>query len=239
MRSKMIEKKRKELFQMYQRWEAEFKEICPQLRNENYSYPYYLHIPDGWYNQKYRVMVVGEEGAGSKQFDVPIIEAQEFNEEYLLRQLDKENTQNIDYEWNKSPFWRRLRAIQNFGVAVCWNNIDKIHAIRKGRCNIKKCDRLALHSVPTKILAEEIRILNPTHIVYFGWYGLSLQEELPEVFNRLYPNGLKDNSQWIEEKYKEIVVNDVYHIFTYHPGWGQRQKGYEKRVMDSIKQTMK
>lgn len=220
----MIEEKRKELFQMYQQWETEFKETCPQLRNEKYSYPYYLHIPDNWFDSKYRVMIVGEEGAGNKQFDTPIQDAQKFNREYLLLQLDRANAR----KWNRSPFWRRLRAIKNLGAAVCWNNIDKVHAIREKCCNLNKCDREALHSTKTKILAEEIRILNPTHIVYFGWYGLSLQKELPKVFRILYPGGLSDYSQWKENKYKEIFLNNIHHIFTYHPSWGAASKEFQE-----------
>ncbi len=241
----MIEEKRIELFQMYQQWEAEFRETCTQLRNGKYSYPYYLHIPDNWFDSKYRVMIVGEEGSGDSQFDTPIQDAQKFNEEYLLRQLDRANTRNIDYEWNSSPFWHRLREIKDLGAAVCWNNIDKVHALRNGRCNLNKCDRKALHSTKTKILSEEIRILNPTHIVYFGWYGWSLKEELPEVFGKLYPGGLKDFSQWKESKYKVIFLNNIYHIFTYHPSWGQRQKNfkdgksYEEVILEEIKHEMK
>ncbi len=239
----MIEGKRKELFQMYKQWESEFKKTCPELRCAEYSYPYYLHIPDNWFDSKYRIMIVGEEGSGGtqgdKQFNAPIQDAQKFNEEYLLRQLDKGNARNTDYRWNSSPFWRRLRAIKDLGAAVCWNNIDKVHAIRNGRCNLNKCDRKALHSTKTKILAEEIRILNPTHIVYFGWYGDSLKAELPLIYERLYSTDGKNDYKW---KGGTICCenddSNRWHIFTYHPSWGQRQKGYENLVLEEIEKAM-
>ena len=242
----MIEQKRKELLQMYQMWETEFKETCSQQRTSDYSFPYYIQIPDGWYDSEYRVMIVGEEGAGcNKRFDMPITEAQKFNKDYLLRQMDKENQCDIDYEWNSSPFWRRIRTIQSLGAAICWNNLDKIHAIRKGRCNLKKKDRIILHSTTTKILAEEIKLLQPTHVIYFGWYGVSLAAELPKVWEQLYPGGEKDYSQWDKDKHKVLHIDGIYHIFTYHPGWGQRQKNfrdnksYEEIVLEEIIKTMR
>lgn len=241
----MLEERRKQLYEIYKVWETELKSTCPQIITEGYSYPYYLHIPDNWFNSKIRIMIVGEEGAGSsKKYDTPITEAQKFNQDYLMRQIDKENKNNIDYEWNTSPFWRRIRTIRSLGASVCWNNLDKIHVNRKGRCNLKKIDRIALHSTTTKILAEEIKLLQPTHVIYFGWYGVSLAAELPKVWGQLYPGGEKDYSQWDKDKYKILHVDGIYHVFTYHPGWGQRQKNfrdnksYEEIVLDEIKKTM-
>ena len=74
----MIEEKRNELFDVYRKWEKELKGKCPELINKQYSHPYYLHIPDKWYQSTYRILIVGEEGHGEKTFNLPIEEAQEF-----------------------------------------------------------------------------------------------------------------------------------------------------------------
>ena len=87
------------------------------------------------------------------------------------------------------------------------------------------------------ILSEEIRLMDPTHIVFFGWYGISLQHELPELFERLYPGGLGDNSVW-KNNVVDMEHEGRHYIFTYHPAWGARHKGYEDRVEEVVKQTL-
>lgn len=229
----MLEERRKQLYEVYKVWETELKSTCPQLLSEKYSHPYYLHIPDKWFDAKHRILIVGEEGFGNKQFDLPIAEAQAFNRNYLLRQLSP----GAD---NRSPFWQRIRKIAALpDVSVAWTNIDKIHYSRGYGCALKKCDRMALHQTPTAILKEEILLLKPAVIVYFGWYGISLRAELPDVFRVLYPGGLKDYSQWKEEKMKVIEMAGIHHIFTYHPGWGQRVKGYEDTVLQVVAEVLK
>ena len=255
----MVEEKRKELFEVYQKWETELKEKCPELINKQYSHPYYLHIPDKWYESQYRILIVGEEGHGEKNFDLPIEEAQEFNRDYLLRQLGK--SKSDQYKWNGSSFWRRIRSIAQLmkdngsSYSITWTNLDMIHhSIKKGNCKLKQKERESLHSTPTKILSEEIRILQPTHVIYFGWYFVSVRAELHDdhydVFKHLYPSEKRgDNSQWGKDKmtkYPEYQKNGnrIWHIFTYHPSWGYRQKrndngkSYEDKVLDQISELL-
>lgn len=250
----MVEEKRNELLDAYQQWYGQLTkllETCPVFRDKKYTYshPYYLHIPDKWYESQYRILIVGEEGYGEKKFDLSIEEAQEFNRDYLLRQLGK--SKSVQYKWNGSSFWRRIRSIDKLmkdngsSYSITWTNLDMIHhSIKKGNCKLKQKERESLHSTPTKILSKEIEILRPTHVIYFGWYGISLEKELPDVFSRLYPNGLGDDSQWKDEKMAKFQENGIWHIFTYHPSWGYRQKrndngkGYEDKVLDQISEAL-
>lgn len=248
----MIEEKRNELFDVYRKWEKELKGKCPELINKQYSHPYYLHIPDKWYQSKYRILIVGEEGHGEKKFDLSIEEAQEFNRKYLLSQIDPEQLDKNDrYKRNGSCFWRRIRSIaqlmKNNGssYSITWTNLDMIHhSAKNGNCKLKKKNRKALHDTDIKILSKEIEILRPTHVIYFGWYGISLEKELPDVFTRLYPNGLGDESLWKDEKMAKFRESGIWHIFTYHPSWGYRQKrddngkNYEDKVLNQILETL-
>ena len=161
---------------------------------------------------------------------------QVWNYNYLRSQLGKANI----YKKNYSNFWRRFRAISEFGVC-CWSNIDKIHVRGSGagKCKLSKTEREKLHQMDISILNEEIKILKPTHVVYFGFYGISLKNECPEVFCILYPKGLDDNSRW----YKSIVPiqhKGICHIFAYHPAWvGKRKpKGYEDEVIDTVRRCI-
>lgn len=228
---------------MYEKWLQELKEISPNLLGRKYSNPYFISIPEGWYESETRILVVGEKGfgtwgCGKKDAEVSAYEIskiQNFNRQYLGKQLGY-IAMNSEDKKNASPFWRRFRAIYQYGICA-WTNIDKIHLLKESNCRLSVKDRKALHSLPTKILQEEIKILQPTHIVFFGWYGVSLKYELPEVFNQLYPDGLGDSSVW----YKSVVAFEVdqkKYIFAYHPAWGVRQKGYEKKVLDVFKSTL-
>lgn len=228
----MLEERRKQLYDVYKVWESELKSVSPQLITKDYSHPYYLHIPDDWFSAQHRVLIVGEEGFGEKQFDLSIAEAQAFNRNYLLGQL----ASSAD---NRSPFWQRIRRIAACpDVSIAWTNLDMIHRSGRKGCALKKCERMALHQTPTSILSKEIQILEPSILIYFGWYGLSLRAELPDIFQKLYPGGLKDFSQWKEEKMKVIEMDGIHHIFTYHPGWGQRVKGYEDSVLQVITEVL-
>ena len=233
-----LEKRRNQLLETYAQYRSELQEKCPQLVKEGYSHPYYLHIPEQWFARKYRVLIVGEEGYGVTAHDVSIADAQTFNKEYMESQLGASSV----YQRNNSPFWNRIRKIHAlFGaenVSITWTNIDKIQKSGIGSCQLRAQDRNILHKTPTRILTEEIKLLIPTHVIYFGWYGISLKGELPEVFQALYPGGLRDYSKWKDCKLVPIEQENIQHIFTYHPSWGQRQKNYEQRVLDAIQETL-
>lgn len=216
---------------------------APKLLGSAYSNPYYISIPDNWFEtQSPRIMIVGEEGFGTygcgkndtpdKIIDCHNIESiQALNYNYLRIQLGREAG-----DINSSPFWRRFREIAKHGECS-WSNIDKIHLLRNWNCRLPNNDRKLLHSINTRILYEEISILNPTHIVFFGWYGISLQHELPSLFERMYPNGLGDSSVW----YKDVASfkeDGRHYIFTYHPNWGYRNHGYEDKVISTLKKSL-
>lgn len=229
------------LVDAYQEWLDELRLYAPQLLNSKYSNPYYISIPEGWFDEgRPRIMVVGEEGFGiwgcgksgvPNHKEKPFYSIDEFdaiqkpNYDYLRSQLGKGHSSPL----NKSPFWNRFRRASKFGIC-CWTNIDKIHKLSNEKCALSIKDQRALHSVNTRILNEEIKILQPTHIVFFGWHRISLRHELPELFNQIYPTGLADQSGWKETTIMSLKYNTIPCLFLYHPNWGIRKKGYEEKV---------
>lgn len=226
-----------QLISVYTQWLEELNIFAPQFLKKSYSNPYFSSIPEHWLDtDKPRIMVVGEEGFGTwgcgkgdasiSASEIEKIQALNFN--YLKKQL-------VDLphgEINNSAFWRRFRKVAKYGVCT-WTNIDKIHVLHAKSCVLSESDRKLLHSLPTKLLAEEIRILKPTHVIFFGWHGTSLKQELPELYAKLYPNGAKDSSVW----YKNVVSvshQGITFIFCYHPNWGYRTKGYEGKVISAL-----
>lgn len=138
---------------------------------------------------------------------------------------------------NNRPFWRRFNKLRDNlqDASFCWTDIDKVHRLIDPSLYIKKCklssvQRKELHKYP--ILQAEIDIINPTHIIFFGWYKYFLKSELPEIYLKLYEVG---REQWIKDGFCTTITadNDVKYIFTYHPNWCCRNK-CEENVLHKI-----
>ena len=127
----MVEERRLELLRLYQTWENELIAACPQLINDKYSHPYYLHIPDEWFDAKHRILIVGEEGFGNKQFNLPIAEAQAFNRNYLLSY-----NYSLTLAYNKAvPYLRVMKLADVFcSFLYYFYKLRKIH--RKGNAAV-------------------------------------------------------------------------------------------------------
>lgn len=232
----MVQEKQEQLLKLYRKWKSELEKNCPQFMCNDFSHPYYLHIPDDWYERKCRILVVGKEGYGIHPFDSPIEEAQRFNREYLACQLGQYGKDAPDAR-NPSPFWNRIRRINKLPksdeISITWTNIDKIHRIGS-YCPLLKKQRCDLHKTPTAILAEEIKLLQPNIVIFFGWYDVSLKEELLAVYQKLKQHDVDYPSYWKENRMKTISEGGISYIFTNHPNWGQRQKGYEEKVISEV-----
>ncbi len=156
-------------------------------------------------------------------------------------------------EGRKSAFWRRFGSIAKLeNCAVVWNDIDKICLRKKSKCALSDRERALLHSVETKILKEEIEILKPNIVLFCGWHEISLKEELPNIaaeYNSrkdepLAPDTLKacDKSKahiGTKRYLCEIKRDGVTYILSYHPTWGNLQKGYEGAVFEMVKSALK
>lgn len=229
---------------VYRRWLAELKQLAPELLDagSRFSNPYYISTPAQWYSgDKPRILIVGEEGSGEwgcgKQNNALSPDAfeaiQAYNRSYLAKQLGQ---LPMDGEKkNNSGFWRRMRAVSEYGVCA-WSNIDKIHRLGKSHCKLSAREQKALHSTRTQVLKEEIEVLRPDLVVFFGWWRISLKHELPELFEILYPNGI--NGGFLGNLIR-IDHDGLPFIFTYHPGWrNHKPANYEKDVLKLICESL-
>lgn len=234
----------KALVAVYSRWLEELKQLAPELldSSSNFSNPYYISTPAEWHSgDKPRILIVGEEGGGEwgcgKQgnslFPDDFEAIQEYNRSYLAKQLGQIPMQGE--KKNNSAFWRRVRSVSEYGVCA-WSNIDKIHRLGKSKCALSTTEQRKLHSTKTQILSEEIHILRPSLVVFFGWYRISLLHELPELFDVLYPNGINGGFLGNLER---IDHDGLPFIFTYHPGWRKNKPAnYEKDVLNLIRESL-
>ena len=223
-----------DLLDLYRRYAEELKSKCANLLTGDYSNPHCVYVPDDWAAAKNRVMIVGEEGYGAwgqgKQAGLTLSD---------IEKIQKANGKIVDYILAKDndnrKFWRRFKSISDFDVPCIWNNLDKIYYMGKNRkrCCLTTTEENLLHSTNIKILKEEINILKPSIVIFFGWYNNALNIELPAIYEKLNPNG--SDRLWKNSLYK-IEDNGIDYIFTYHPSWRGKYKpvDYEKKVVDCV-----
>lgn len=152
-------------------------------------------------------------------------------------------------------FWQRIYSIYNIGrnTSIIWNNLDKIFALKEDntkRCALTYTDRVNLHSVSTKLLEEEIKITQPTIVIFNGWYGTSIKEELRKIYDKFYePAPLKE---WEEHRISTVtdVTDDgtIKYICAYHPAFRANalknrfhndKAEYEKFLIETIKNLLR
>ena len=85
--------------------------------------------------------------------------------------------------------------------------------------------------------AEEIKILKPQTVVFFGWYRQSLAAELPEIYKDFYENG---NYIEFNKKIYKVLKDGINYIFSNHPSWRGRYKpaDYENNVITCVKESL-
>ncbi len=224
----------KELQEVYKKWWLQVNIVAPELfGDKDYSNPYYIGIPMRWYSSNVRIMIVGEQGFGYEGNgkedgiafkDIPKLQA---------RNVDQFNYETENPHEGQHPFWDRARKVRDLGYPCTWTFIDKICWRRDRRSKLSDDMRNKLHSVDIRVLAEEIRILKPTHVFFFGWHGTSIKHELPEISKKLYPNGEWDDSIW-ENYYCFEEQDGIKFLFSYSPHspyWKDKPADYEERLM--------
>lgn len=223
---------RRELSALYQDWSRKiFANTI--LRENNISLPYYIYLPDDWTDSNVRILIVGEEGYDYRGCD----RDRNVTTENIIETVQEFN-KNCMFEWkmNNRPFWRRFNKLREHlpDASFCWTNLDKVHRLidpsaKSKSCKLTALQRNELHKYP--VLQAETDIIKPTHIIFFGWYGYSLQCELPQIYSKLYENG---REQWRKDGFcTTITATGIKYIFTYHPNWCVRNR-QEENVLCKI-----
>lgn len=224
------------LKEKYKEWISQLKEINDTfLSDSKYSNPYYAGIQENWCNEKRRVLIVGEEGyfynnsgngklashGNGKNYDAVNYDCLDtlmsWSKDCLEKQL-KEDAYKSKFEYcrNSSAFWSWIRAIYSDNVSFVWTELDKICKEKErenDRCCLSANEENLLHSTVIKILREEVRILEPTHVIFLGWYRRSLQAEWPELYTELY----NEQSIWRNKKLITLKFDNKTFLFSYHP----------------------
>ena len=242
----------KQLKEAFKLWLCELQSKFPELLGQSYSNPYYTCVPKGWIESPVRILYVGEEGFGDwgrgRSEGVNPDEIEKI-QTFCWSSLGSYLGYDLEYflypgawhfKYRNTAFWRRARKLAGYGM-VAWSNMDLIHkrSDEAGKCRLNDAEREKLHSLDSKILAEQIRIMKPTHVVYAGWYGTSIEHELPQIYAELNPDGPDDCHKWYK-KVVSIYSEECFHIFAYHPSWRGKGKpeGYEDWVYEEFEKTL-
>jgi hypothetical protein len=241
----------RQLKEAFKNWLGELQSKFPELLSGDYSNPYYTCVPKGWIESSVRILYVGEEGFGlwARGRDSVNPEEIEKIQNFCWSSLASYLGYDLDYflypgaehfKYRNTAFWRRARKLSEYGI-VGWTNMDLIHrrSDKSGECKLDDVERKKLHSLNCRILAEQIKIMCPTHVVYAGWYGTSIEHELQKLYTKLYPNGASDDYVWFKKVVK-FSCDGINHIFAYHPAWRGKGKplGYEDWVFEELEKTL-
>lgn len=138
-----------------------------QSRYDGLSGPLLIHIPESYFRQKTRLMVVGQQTAGWERGSIDDL-------------LQCYQGFNLGEKYKSTPFWNMIRKMETiFSIepyAMIWSNLN--------RCDYK------LKRPPRKIemqmtfssemLLKEIEILKPDIVWFFT--GPSFDEKLDHIF---------------------------------------------------------
>lgn len=226
----------KELFEKYSKWYKEIETVASHLLGDKYSNPWYMVVPNNWFSEPERILIVGEDGFG---FDGN--GKSTGRKPFEIKRLQEDSLNFFNYHIaNTCPgdhgFWTRARLVAFRGVLVAYTFLNKFSMRHDHRSKPNESDRKLMHATVIKLLAEEIKITQPTVVYFFGWYGDALKEELPFVHQKLYPGGDKDSSMWLDS-FASFEDNGIRYIFSYNPYspyWKNKPLDYEQQLLDEL-----
>ena len=165
----MLQKTNKELLRLQEEWleqcdAGKLASIYPLSR------PFSFGVTQHYIESDCRIMVIGQEAKdyGSYTSDWPLPAIQQFTVDYTDRQLGYRKTDN---KYNRSPFWKLFRSLDQLGLAPAWNNVDKFHQIKDTKTTPLSLEVERQLNIPygddnLTLLQREIEVAQPTAILF-------------------------------------------------------------------------
>jgi len=207
--------------------------------------PLLMKVGDKWETDQNKILIVGQEPLGWEAKKEGIKEGIYDYSDFLERPDSVKKLMDYYYEEfcfaksskNKSsPFWQAFRRIAGKGIQdltansnVIWTNLVKSSydvtqddAKLKIKPVFKMSEKLRneILAIFKGLLAEEIKILKPTKIIFFTgpYYDKILKGEFPKA--EFYPY-----KTWkVRELANVSIEESIRAIRTYHPGYIRRSK---------------
>jgi hypothetical protein len=214
---------------------VEAARLLPTRLRRKASAPLLISRRTGWAASSTRILVVGQEtngwgSNGSSVGDSRLSSLDHFclNESGVDEMLRAYVSFDFasSYSHRNSAFWRAFRLLEaevaQDGVLAMWTNLFKVDvggSVVRG-CNEKT--RKLLREAQAGILAEEVRALDPTAVVFFT--GPTYDEEIGHAFDQpefhaLWPDRpVREAAQVISPLLPQLSFR------MYHPNYLQRSR---------------
>ncbi|SMN00068.1 hypothetical protein SPONN_1242 [uncultured Candidatus Thioglobus sp.] len=208
-------------------------------QNAKISSPLLIKIDEEAYaNAKKRVMIFGQETYGwhgkfgSKEIDFLMCDyfmLLSENEKYFDNSI--RSKKRLQKKRKGRPFWKGIRFFEN-GLKdsyIVWNNISKVGKMKGTGTNakIRKFEREYFKG----IINEEIRILKPDIIIFFGWSGYKNVKDKFDIDSKIEhkdENGFK----FSEIKFQSLECKAVR---LYHPASYRYGKVFDQTKDEALK----
>jgi|SaaInlV_125m_DNA_1040241.scaffolds.fasta_scaffold124017_1 hypothetical protein len=198
-----------------------FESIVSDFRGNDIAGPLLMSIQDNYLERENRLLIVGQETNGWGYYSSKIVEGMENYARF-----------NFGSNYKSSPFWNVTRKIEhllsNPKFSCAWTNVSKFDVDG----NMPIGENAKLISKVDDLLKEEIKILNPTMVIFFT--GPKLDSRLLKLFpNISFEEGsLGLNKRQFAKLKHELLPASTFR--TYHPKY-LRIKGLENLVLENIK----
>lgn len=254
------------LIEVQQEWEKEcYNPLKKEYENDEsrgkLSCAFSFGVSDHYFNSQNRVMVVGQEAKGHT-FDGDawgLKNWQKWAIAYLNFQVYGEESPNVRFSENNSPFWQFMRKLNQRGYDLCWNNLDKVRRYIRpdGKEWVEdylpydkkeNCERKALNEKifdGKSLLQKEIEFAEPKFVIFAvgpknPYYhtlcnaffdGKDAYERLLDAYPKFTENG-----GIVEISEKLGLKMPAYYI--YHPNYFQLQ-GKLDTIVEKLAQEMR
>jgi hypothetical protein len=200
------------------------------------SAPLLIQPTQRWLNGKHRVLVVGQETGDWGKGPVDHLAAFSSHTDAVSQMLAAYREFDFGANYRASPFWTHFKALRQafdssengFESSVLWANLYRVsvHPIEGQSSysverNTSPIERAALRALSRNVLLEEIRLLEPTMVVFFT--GPNYDAALKDVFQGAVLSAV--------EPFTARQISWVQHpalptksIRSYHPGYMNRAK---------------
>lgn len=198
-----------------------FEGIVTDFQGQDIAGPLLMSIEDNYSDRENRLLIVGQETKGWGYYASDITKGMENYARF-----------NFGSNYNSSPFWNVTRKIEhilcNPKFSCAWTNVSKFDV--DGKMPMGK--NAELISRADDLLKEEVKILNPTMVIFFT--GPKLDARLLKIFPGLR---FKEEDSGLNQKQFAKLEHEILPASTfrtYHPRY-LRMKGLENLVLENIK----
>ncbi len=218
----------RQLRDLYEEYGPYISSIAP--RETGYSFPLFMRLPEAYFEQTVRIMVIGQETHG---WDLvpPLAPSESATSRLLDMYAEFENGRR----YYRSPFWLASHNLQlklNPGsdpCALAWTNLGRVDQHRARATNIGNDERLL------QLVLLEVEIAKPDCVVF--WTGPNYESMLEGAFLGV------EKSEFDAHSHRELArlihpSLPTCSYRTYHPNYLSRSRRLAQVLQSIVSDTI-